>query len=493
MGEFITAGEGDFFVQEEWSEIFDHLTCVGVGDLPLPSGDLTPQYCPDPAQKGKFKVDGFIQDEPGTPTTTLTKPLSPVANWLLEQSEMGCAFNFWATYGCGGTRGNPENYDIAVLGFGARVSNSRILGEAVAMQPSDEARVMTDAEISYQARKMFYQLYVARQTVINTAAANGIAFLPQACASRCAPARKSCWEGYMALDGTMYNSEVKYTKNGGGTWAQTATDPFTYSGGDASDVVVFETANGGHRAVVARGSVTEGEPAEIAYTEDWGATWHNVDVGAVNDQYITDLFSYGGEIFAVCTGGYIYVSSDLGDTWTALESGDETVQMLNSIAMYSSQVGYAVGNNNAFLYTTDGDEWNARTGPAAATNLLSVAVNGEGHVFVGAADGSLYRSEDGGVTWPDEDVRNFGTGSIDFIAFDTDLRYVGLLIYNTAGGVGTMYRSHDGGASWQAPTGQTTGWNSGLNAGHICDQNHFFVVGEAHGGTTFVAKANPMS
>ena len=232
-----------------------------------------------------------------------------------------------------------------------------------------------------------------------------------------------------------------------------------------------------------------GEPAEVSITEDWGTTWNNVDVGAVNDQYINALTYYGGRIWAAATGGYIYMSSTLGDTWAAQESGVETAQDLNDIAMYSLKVGYAVGDNNAFLYTTDGAEWNTRTGPAALTNLLSVAVNDKGHVFVGAADGNLYVSEDEGVTWATR--YSFGVGSVDFIAFDESLRYFGLLTYNNAAGVGTAYRSRNGGASWQAPAGQTATWNSGLNAGFICDQNNMFVVGEVHDGTTFVAKASP--
>jgi len=479
------SSEGDFFVQTERGEVFEHLTCLRVGDLPLPQGDLTPVYCPNPAQKGKFKIEGFVRGEPATPTTTLTRPLTTVANWLLEQK---CAFEGWITYGCGGSRALPENYQLGVLVYGMQISNSRILAEAVAMEPGENARVMTDAELSYLDRRIVYQIAFARQSLANTVAANAIAFLPERCEDRCGAARGLCEQGYMVMDGLMYNSEVKKTTDGGATWAECSSDPFTYGGGDASDIVVVEIANG-HRAIVSRGSTTMGEPAEVSITEDWGTTWNNIDVGTVNDQYINALTYYGGRIWAAATGGYIYMSSTLGDTWTAQESGVETAQDLNDIAMYSLSVGYAVGDNNAFLYTTDGAEWNARTGPAALTNLLSVAVNDKGHVFVGAADGNLYVSEDEGETWATR--YSFGVGSVDFIAFDESLRYFGLLTYNNAAGVGTAYRSKDGGASWQTPAGQTATWNSGLNAGFICDQNNMFVVGEVHNGTTFVAKASP--
>lgn len=486
MGEFFKAGEGDFFVQDQRSEVFAHLTCVGLDELPLPQGDLTPVFCPDPSKKGEFMIDGFVQGEPATPTTTLTKPLSAVANWLLEQK---CPFVGWTTWACGGIRGDPENYEIGILLFGMQVSNSSIVAPAVVQARADDTRIDTNAEVAYTDRVLIYQVDVAVQALNNTAAANAIAFLPEACESRCQPQRGLCEEGYMVLDGTLYNSEIKKTHDGGATWVPTSADPFTYAGGDASDVVVFETANGGHRAIISRGSMTLGEPAEVTITTDWGVTFVNVDVGAVNDQWINDLFSMQAKIWAAATDGYIYRSDDLGNTWIALESGVETNWALNSIVMHTLDEGYCVGNFNAFLYTTDGDEWNARVGPSVGTHLLSVATNDAGHVFVGAADGILYVSEDGGVTWAVR--RNFGAGSIDWIAFDTSLKYIGVLVYNTAAGVGTTFRSKDGGASWQDPSGQVGAWNAGLNSGFICDANNWFVVGEVFDGTTFVAKASP--
>jgi hypothetical protein len=68
MSEFITTSQGDFFVQDDWTQTFEFLTCVGVGDLPKPAGDLTPSYCPDPSQKGRYQIDGWMQGEPGAGT-----------------------------------------------------------------------------------------------------------------------------------------------------------------------------------------------------------------------------------------------------------------------------------------------------------------------------------------------------------------------------------------------------------------------------------------
>jgi photosystem II stability/assembly factor-like uncharacterized protein len=219
-------------------------------------------------------------------------------------------------------------------------------------------------------------------------------------------------------------------------------------------------------------------------------------VGAIVGQTINDLCDYGGYAWAACSGGYIYLSQDTGDSWTVASSA-ATTEDLNGIVMYSSAVGYAVGDNNAFLYTLNGEDWYTRTGPAVGVNLLSVAVNDDGVIFVGAADGAIYRSEDYGQNWLDQDEaagywRDFGVGSIDWIGFDPDARYFGWLIYNDGDGLGHIYRSINGGATWTAPSGQTGTWNSGLNDGFICGTNMAYFVGEVHSGTTLVAQATPV-
>lgn len=483
---FVTGGQGNFFVQTEAADPFDLLTCTGVGDLPLPKGDLTPEYCPDPEHSGEFIIDGKIRGEPAAATTTLERPLSTVYNWLLEQT---CSFNALVAWMCGGVRAVTTNFKVAAVLFGVESSNSTILAP-VARQPGDDGRVLTNADITYDDRRMIYPIAFLTQTLANTADANGIAFLPAACESACGPARGLCEIGFMGLDGTQYNSEVKYTLDGGATWAQTATDPFLYDGGDTGKPLLIELADGAYRVIVPRISVAVGEYAEIAYSDDGGATWTNVYVGTVAGQFITKLFMYQGTIWATASGGYIYVCEDIGVTWTAQEAGVETVQTLRDVVMYSSLVGYAVGDTNAFLYTVNGGtDWALRIGPAVLTNLRSVAVNFTDYVFVGAADGTLYYTVDRGENWLTR--RAFGAGSVDWVAFDKTRRYFGGLIHNTGAPVGTAYRSFDGGASWETPTGQTATWNSGLNDGWICDQNNFYVVGNTHGGLTFVAKASP--
>ena len=74
-----------------------------------------------------------------------------------------------------------------------------------------------------------------------------------------------------------------------------------------------------------RGTVESDYGARASISDDWGATWSEVNVGGVaNGSYINGAFKYGvGLIWIVGNGGYIWYSEDRGDSWTAI-SGDLT-------------------------------------------------------------------------------------------------------------------------------------------------------------------------
>jgi len=469
MPNFLESIEGDIFVQETSRANWLHLDCAQGGALPLPLGDLTPVYCRSQSEKAQVVIAGKIRGDPALGTTTIDQPLATTVNWLFERR---CAFPVLFTLACEGEPAIPENFQVGA--------------------------VVVPAELSYDTVLLLYRIAVNEVAVSNTAAANGVVFLPEACGTKCGNPRGACEEGYIALDGTLYDSEVKKTTTGV-NWTQTPADPFE-EGGDSSSPVTLNLWDS-HRAFVARISASVWRPAEISYTEDSGDSWTNVDVGNVVGAFFgrNGLVYSNGRLFAAVSGGLIYDSRDIGDTWVLRSNGTAAgFQNLNAITMESLETGYAVGDVNTFLYTVNGEDWFSRTGPAVGVNLLSVAINLSGDVFVGAADGNIYRSEDGGQTWLQTDNltpgawRSFGVGSVDWIGFDKSGMF-GFVLFNTAEPRGTIFRTFNQGATWGTSTisGQTGTWNSGLNAMHICDQNNAYVVGEAHAGNTFIAQIGP--
>lgn len=477
----IKRGQGNLFIQDDWREEYWLLTCTGVGDVSIPSADVTPLYCPDLEHSGDYKISGYLRGEPGLGGFSLTRPLVNTYNFLLENK---CGYNALITYVCEGVRSNPNNYMIAVAMINA-ITSEKGLESPVAHEPAEDARVNATATLSFADLMMIYNIEWTQQSLNNTADANGIAFLPEKCASDCSDERGLCEVGFMGLDGTQYNSEVKKTEDGG-TWYQTAADPFFYSGGDSGKPVIFEYGDY-ERVLVPRISMAVGEYAEVAYTEDRGVTWSDNYVGTVDSQFLRKLFTYGVTCWAVGSHGYIYVSTDQGASWTAQSAGAITTQTLNDGIMYDEDVGYVVGNNNTFIYTLNGgDNWNARTGPAVGANLVSVAVNGKGWVFVGASDGAMYYSRDKGTTWFLR--RDFGVGVVESIVFDNANRFIGACIFNTGAPVGHVYRTINGGATWAEITVGMPD-NAGLNDLWMCDQNVIIAVGNAYDGQTVVIKS----
>jgi photosystem II stability/assembly factor-like uncharacterized protein len=484
---YVLNAEGNYFVQRTLDEVPWWLTCTGVGDVDIPQGDLTPIYCPDPLNSGQFKIEGFVRGDKGAGTYRLTKPLVGVYNMLLETI---CEHQGRINWVCRGNRQDPRNYELAALLVQTNPSRSGITNPAREPEGTS-ARVNTNADMSFIEALMLYPVTLARQAVSNTADANAVYFLPERCEDRCGGARGLCEQGAIGLDraaGYVYDAEVKYTLNSGATWAATAIDPYAY-GGNTGALIIFETLTG-TRPLVFRSGVVAGAPAECAWSVDWGATWTNVQMTALLGYATNDAALRGATVYAALTGGYIVRSLNQGGLWANAEAGVETTQDLNAICFDGDDNGYCVGDSNVFLYVTPGSEdWNARTGPAVGVNLLSVAANLSGHVFVGTNDGRVFRSTDGGQNWTE--WVDLNAGSITWIEFDPKAQFVGAFSHNDAAGDGHLYRSEDGGASWWEIEGMPA--NDGINDGFMCDQNHIYVVGNAVAadGTTFIAKTSP--
>ncbi|NIN66276.1 MAG: hypothetical protein GTO63_16605, partial [Anaerolineae bacterium] len=357
MATFITNAQGNYFWQLTRDTVFDWLTCTGVGDIDIPEGELTPQYCPDPLSSGKFKIEGFIVGDPGAGTYSLTKPLAKVYNALLQQK---CEWVGRINWVCRGVREDPRNFELATLMIGSR-PNRRGLANPVRGPEDTEARVQTNADLNFYHWAMIYPLSLNRQSVSNTANANFVFFLPELCEDRCSAARGLCEVGMMGLDRSgayLYDSEVKLTSNGD-TWTASALDPFTW-GGNIECGLIMETVNG-VRYIVFRGEAVAAAPPEAAFSDDAGASWTNVTIGAVVNIGVNACKLNGARIFVAMDGGYIWYSANQAVSWVNVENAVETTQNLNDLAFYE-EYGYCVGQNGVFLRSVDsGITWNTVT------------------------------------------------------------------------------------------------------------------------------------
>jgi len=488
MSDFVERYEGNLFLQLDPADEFMFLTCTGVGNITIPKGARTIKYKQDLKRSGRLVAAGALQGVADFVTASITRPLSTVNNYL---QEISCPFNARINWACRGARPILTNYELSSLLFDSAFTTGAI-ENPLSGGDTDNDRVNTTGELSATRWTYIYPLAGARQAMTATTEVFALAVVPSECASKCGDRvglGQIVWAG---LGSTAYTiGYLLYTFDYGATWQAPANQPFSIAG-DVSSIVIVDAQNG-YRLICARGNVEGGQPAEVSYTDDEGALFHDVNVGAVNGQTIQSLFRDSiGRIWAAAAGGYVYRSNNLGVTWTTQEAGVETTERLTDICFFDENVGYAVGEANAFIYTTDGATFTLRVGPAPAVNLLSVAVNYAGHVYVSTADARLFRSVDGGLTW--ETIIDLAVGSINQVRFDDDFRYFGFMVWDDATPVGTVYRSEDAGNTWAAiGTPATDYLNAGINCVAICDANMAYVGGPAQGGTSFVAVFNRMT
>ena len=219
------------------------------------------------------------------------------------------------------------------------------------------------------------------------------------------------------------------------------------------------------RILVARGTADGGNPAEVAYSDNAGATWTTVNVGSVNGQYVTraqGMFALDQyNVWLVTNDGYIYKSEDGGVTWTAQEVGTLAATGWNAIVMLDALNGWVAGASNKIATTEDGGmTWTLVSGASAqaAVNCYCLAVVNEYEIWIGYSDGDLYYTMDGGVTWTKRALP-VTAAAVNAVSFANQL--VGYVVYDTAAPVGGLLRTIDGGYTWEAVALPT---NAGLNA-----------------------------
>jgi len=482
---------GGLFIQTDEDDPFELLTCTGVGDVDLPAGDETPVYCQDPGRVGNFIITDLVEGEAGQPTYSLNRPLYSTYNYLLTTLR-DCRWHGRINWRLKGS--TPDvftNYLVALHLHFSRATTSGVGQPVVNPEGAGENdRVSTTADISARAFEMVYPVTTTRISVSETTAINNIAFdLSSACYADEAGGDGIGKDGYFTSDHPALSAavagDVWYTTDYGATWTL-CNDPFD-GGEDAGAVVTY-----GGRAIVARLTADLGNPAEVAITDDYGTTWANVDVGAVDGQIITAMWWLDWtHLWACATGGYIYFSDDAGETWTAQSSAGATASDLLDICAYDRANVWAVGATGAIIRTTDGTNWAIVTGPSAVVDdFTTVYMRNSTRVFIGSDAGNVYRTNDAGTTW----TAAFATpqwtgGEVARIRGENLHRYWLYVIGNTSGGVGELYRSEDGGASFHKVDDYPTS-NLGLNDLEVLTPNLAWTCGEAQGGTGWLAKTS---
>lgn len=486
------AGAGGLWVMRKGTALRpEFLLCHGVSDLTEPEGDITLTYCADPSEPNKFVPNGSYQAAPGPRTATVTGATrrGVTAMELIKK----CPLNLFFQYTACGRKDIFTNRIKGTVFLDATITNRGKSG-VVARADGDQTEALRTYDVSAPASFDYNELEVARVTLAFTEALNAIA--PFGFADCDNPCVEPCEALVIVGDSTAGSPSDTalgaISINEGQDFDAFATQPFAAAQNIAA-VATFQLGANTKRIVVARGTTDGGNPAEVSYSDDSGATWTDVDVGSTNGQFAYGAHSmffldlYHG--WLVTSGGYIYFSDDGGQTWEAQEEGVLTAGVYRAIHFSDANNGYAVAAGDIIVKTTDGGAtWSATTTTGTADDLNTVAVVGKNDAYVGTSGGEIYRTQDGGTTWTAQTFSGSGSGSVTTIKAYNKLALY--MIHNTGGSVGRIFRTIDAGFDWELlsmPASVPV-----LNDLVICDVDTAFAVGELGGGLSTLYKVSPV-
>lgn len=478
-----------------------YLGCHDLDDMTEPGGAVNLLLCFDHTDPTGYKTVGSTREPPGAVTTAITTFINETADYM---ETVNCPFPLYVN---GWKCGKPDvftNYKRWFALAHAEIGDKTLAG--LARRSEDVESTQAFALTAWPPIVRGFEVEAMRQSTSETEGLNDIAFCNvQKCADECGEAQAICDDGCAVGDaaaGSPANTaDVICTSDGGGVWTATTADPFA-GGEDIASFVCFYVGADTIRRLVARGTADLANPAEIAYSDDGGVNWTNVDMtltpggdAAPNGQYAiggNSLFAIDQyHIWLVTSGGYVYFSDDGGVTWTAQEQGVISVTA-NLICVWFADEnnGFFGGVGNVLARTTDGGTtWTAVVGPVAeaANDVQCVTRNRDSNIWWAGYDGNtrMYYSTDDGANWTARAFTGSGVagGEVADIAFYNDL--CGWMLSNTSAPLGTVHRTRDGGYTWEAVTTPT---NAGLNAIWPCGCNLAFAVGEAQGGTAVILK-----
>lgn len=486
----VLAGGWAAFVQPDGPNTAPvYLACHDFDDPEQDLGDITLLFCPDPDRPNRWKVSGSYQGEPSPVTFSITTSVRRTKDAM---QKIDCPVPIYLLEVCG-KRNIFTNWESQAVIFDPSTITSKGFQNVGKKNPEDQAESMKSFGISAETMDNPFRPTAGRLSIAEPAALNGIAVCgTPKCADACGEA-EALGENLVVVGDPSAGSpgdqsEPWYTGDKGQTWTQAAANPFA-AAEDIGPVVCVDMGGGTKRWIVARGETDVAAPAEIAFSDDNGATWTNVNVGSTNGQYALSgksLFALDAEhVWLVTSGGYVYFSDDAGESWTTQHAGTLTAQNLHFIHGSDERNLLAGGAADAMLKSDDGGlSWTLLTATGSGDTITRGFVITKNKFWVGTNGGDLWYTLDGGTTWTQRAFSGDGVGTVTGIAFAN--RLVGFMLHNTAAPVGRIFYTINGGYNWELLTGGGT--NAGLNDLLVLGPDLAYAVGEPQGGTAVILR-----
>jgi photosystem II stability/assembly factor-like uncharacterized protein len=267
-------------------------------------------------------------------------------------------------------------------------------------------------------------------------------------------------------------TEIPAAPEGDGQWTPLG-GPIA-GGGQVNALAVHPTISGTVYAAVAPPGAYDSGPSIIYKTTDGAASWTPVFTAEhqVYSLGVTDTIVYAGAFNSGGDGANIYASHDSGMTWTPVFSWTDRGVWLD-ISVHPTDTNVAIIGGWAYhgqepdrtqsglVYRTDdaGLTWTpilTTNFPGVETDLLAVLIHPVTPTLMLAAgqdpyssDSFLYRSTDGGATWPvSATVPNAAVISLAANTTQPNILYAGAGFGPMTEGRAVVFRSTDAGLTW---------------------------------------------
>ncbi len=154
---------------------------------------------------------------------------------------------------------------------------------------------------------------------------------------------------------------------------------------------------------------------------------------------------YQGNIYAGGTSKNIYKSTNNGDNWSLMFSGGLS-NILYIACDSNNNVLATYGANGVLKSTNGGLNWSVIAGSNFGSNTVNAVAYGKpGYIFVGTTGGGIYRSTDGGLTFPDVALTGSNIVAIYVDAYNYDKVFAGASSSTATNGI---FMTTNSGANW---------------------------------------------
>jgi hypothetical protein len=471
-----------------------YLGWARIGDPTYGFGDVDSVEVPDADSYNKFDKVSEIQGAEENPTASIISRYARLdVSELLKAGKKRCPVGVQAHIGlCSNPQDFNRGWDKIVNFVQARFTSWS--AENFGALDSDEMNPTNETgELS--ARDM-YEIKKIKFTEICAARGNREFISVDVCddltCGECGVPSDGCQKvlavmlGTGATPGTL--PSVVYSDDGGTTCDSVDIDTL-YSNEDPDDAacvgpdfVVISSAGGMHIATV--GDILDGAPDWVETTEGFVAGFGPNCIWSYDARHTW----IGAE------NGYIYFTSSPRSGVEIQDAAVATTVNILDIHACDSLHVVAVGQANAVIYTENGGEtWVPIVGPSIGVQLNCVWMLDPNVWLIGDNLGNLWYTEDGGENWAENTDIDQTLTVIDEIEFHDET--VGYMSARVGATDGRIFRTIDGGMTWYEMPEGTTGQladNDRINSLAVCkDPNIVWGAGlNADGTTGFMAKAS---